>query len=236
MLCRSVLLVGSVSCPFPPLPPHHLRPAGRVLGLGVFSFALPLLPAPPCLLASYSPPPAGRGMRGLRGRSVAADAGGTAICLLLIVSCRSLAIARSLLSCLRFGFSSRASFFFLLAWSGLVVCHRGPSSLLPVFPVPCVSCFVLASRPRLIHPVRLSRRSCLPARPRLGDSVGRCHHIGAAPCFSPSASAVFRLSPGPASRSLCLVRSSRPVPSHLGFVAALVRSCPVPSFAPPCLS
>lgn len=43
------------------------------------------------------------------GRSAAA--GGMPICLLLIVSCRSLACARSLLSRLRFGFSSRASFF-----------------------------------------------------------------------------------------------------------------------------
>lgn len=46
-----------------------------------------------------------------------AVAGGTAICLLFIVSCRSLACARSLLSRLRFGFSS-------LALLAPPACHR----------------------------------------------------------------------------------------------------------------
>ena len=83
------------------LPPHHLRPTGRVLGLGVFSSpSPPLLPALPCLLASYSPPPAGRGMCGRR--ACLPFAGVSAVCLRLSrvpfrsLARRSFAIASSL--------------------------------------------------------------------------------------------------------------------------------------------
>lgn len=100
-----------------------------------------------------------------------AAAGGTAVCLLLIMSCRSLRL-RSFAFVLSadWVFISCLVFFFLLAWPGLVACRRAPSYLRPVFPVPCVSCFRL---PRLINPVRSPRRpSCFaPSRYRVAVSV-----------------------------------------------------------------
>ena len=189
----------------------------------------PLLPVPPCLLASYVPPPLGRGMCerviGLRLR-----AGRRFACFL---SCRVAhsAYARSLSSCLLLGFSSRASFFpdFRVGSRSPV---SGPVRFALCFLVPCVPCFVLAFAPHPVSSVWLGRLivSCLPVCPRLGDSVGPCHSIGAVACFSPSVSA-FRLlplrfvlwvlgsPPCPVSPCLsalrhaslpCLLRSSRP--------------------------
>lgn len=134
------------------------------------------------------------------------------------------ACARSLSSCLRFGFSSRASFFFLLAWSGLVACCRVPSSLLPVFPIPCVSCFVLAFAPPSSHP-SCSVVSSAPACPPVlasaiawGVSSHRCRLLASPRRRRFSASCLPCV---PSS----LLGSSRSVPSYLGLVAFLVRSC-----------
>lgn len=200
---------GRLSSPPPPvspLPHHHLRPAGRGLCLVIFFFR----PSPSCgfSLACGShifPRPLAWDVR-TGGRFAAA--GGMAICLLLIVSCRSLACARSFSSCLMFGSSSRASFFFLLAVSGLVRLRWGPSSLCPVSPVPCVSCFVSSASVFRLLPLRLvlSARfvSCL-VQPRL-------------------------VVPRPDCRFACFTR--------LALVAVLpsCRLYHVPPFATPCLS
>lgn len=191
-----------------------------------------------------------------------AVAGGTAICLFLIVSCRSLRlrsfafvlpVARVFLSCL---------VFFLLSGSGLVRLRRGPT----------VSPYAFSSR--AFSTARLLSASSHPSgsvgsspfvRPShlLGDSMAvSCHPIGVLPCFAPSASAFRRSSPlrlvlsplGSSrfpSRYAPLCRASPfPAPpcrsayfvAHLGFVAVLpscgsrVGLALVPSFAPPCLS
>lgn len=147
-----------------------------------------------------------------------ASAGGMAICLLLIVSCRSLAYARSLLSRLRFGFSSRASFFPAYRvgsrWSS-----SGP---------------VLVS-PRVSRPVRFLRRACFPPLSHPSGSVGssplarrpRLADSGAVPCHPIGDGSLLRLvgvgfpSLAPASRPLCSVRlvprsaSPRRSPSRL---------------------
>lgn len=162
----------------------------------LFSFPFSISPYPlvagSLLLAGLNQSPA-PGVWDVRTGDRFAAAGGMVICLFLIVSCRSLRlrsfafvlpVARVFLSCLVFS---------CLPGRVLFACRRVPSSLRPVFPVPCVSCFVLVSRPRLICLVRSARRS-LPACPRLGDSVAvPCHPVGAVACFAPSASA-FRLS------------------------------------------
>lgn len=125
-----------------------------------FSFAFPPPSALLCLRVSISPPPAGSGDVRTGGRSAAA--GGMAICLLLILSCRSLACARSLLSRLRFGFSfprlallplfvvgsyspasgpvlsCRPAFLpvLLIGWRGGLLCRGSLSSLAAVGGVP----------------------------------------------------------------------------------------------------
>lgn len=127
--------------------PYCASPHPDAMLFSLSSF--PLRPTPSCGSSRFAclncPPPPGAW--DVRTGDRFAVAGGAVICLFLIVSlsCRVAhsACARSLSSCLRLGFSSRVSFFFLLAWSGLVACRRDPSSLRSVFAVPCVSCFVL---------------------------------------------------------------------------------------------
>lgn len=95
-----------------------------------------------------------------------AAAGGTAV---LLVSYRIVPLShcvRSLSSCLRFGFSSRASFFFLLAWSGLGAYRRGPFSLRPSHVLrPMRSLLRPCFRPRLIRLARSPRRPLLARLP-----------------------------------------------------------------------
>lgn len=181
----------------------------------LFSFSFrptPSLRVLSCLRASISPPPPGRGICE-RVIDLRLRAGWWFACVCLsFVSLTPPALVRFRLAC-GSGFHP-VSHFPLLAWSGLVRLRLAPSSLLPVFPVPCVSCFVLVSHPRLIRRVRSARRPYLPTCPRLGDSVAvPCHPIGEVPCFSPPALA-FRLLPGSASRLLSLLVSSRS-PSRL---------------------
>ena len=154
-------------------------------------------------------------------------AGGTTVCLFLIVSCRSLAWRSFafVLPAVRVFIHRIALLFCLLGRVSVVA--AGPRPLfVPVLPVPCVSYCVLAFRPpRLIRRVRLCRRP-LSDCPRLVDSVAvPCHPIDAVPCFSPSVSA-FRFFPRffpLASHPLCAPCVS---PSLLG-------SSPFP--VPPCL-
>lgn len=152
--------------------------------------------------------------------------------MLLILSCRSLACARSLLSRLRFGSSFPGSLCFLGLPSGLVCLRRSLSSFRSVFPVPCVSYCVLAFRPHLLRRVRLSRRP-LPARPCLGDTWAvPCHPIGEVPYFAPSASA-FRLSSPTAFRPLCSSRaSSRRASSFLSPIVGLLASLVLVAWRP----
>lgn len=134
--------------------------------------------------------------------------------------------ARSLSSCLRFGFSSIGSpcFSACLVGSRLSppgpVLYSSPCSLSRAFPTAC-----LLSAPRLIRRVRLCRRP-LSDCPRLVDSVAvPCHPIDAVPCFSPSVSA-FRFFPRffpLASHPLCAPCVS----------SSLLGSSPFP--VPPCL-
>lgn len=103
------------------------------------------------------------------GRS--ATAGGMAICLLLIVSCRSLtAFVRFRLACCS-GLTLVPRFSRLLG-RVLIPAAGAPSYFRHVFPVPCVSYGVLAFRPcliRLVRSARLVPRSALHRRspPRL---------------------------------------------------------------------
>ena len=105
----------------------------------------------------------------------------------------------------------------------------GPVLASPRVPHPVRFLLRPCFRPPLISSILFGRliRSCLPARPRLGDSVGRVIPSVSAPCFSPSAS-VFRLLP-----PLCPVLSAwlvsfRPVLSRSRGVPRAV----LPSFRP----
>lgn len=166
----------------------------------LFPFALPPLPGS-LLLAGLKQIPRPRAWDERTDDRFAA-ACGRAICLLLIVPCRSLACARSLLSRLRFGFSSRVSFF--------PACRVGSC--------PLASGPVLAS-PRVPRPVRFLLRALLsvPASSVgfgrlvapacspflvLADGVGRVIPSVRFLGFAPSASAFSPLV-APASRPLC---------------------------------
>ena len=196
----------------------------RGVGSGVFFF---FRPTPSrqlfsvCLL-ELSPAP---GAWDVRTGDRFAAAGGTAV---LLASCRIVPLShcvRSLSSCLLFGSSSRVSSLpaYRVGSCSPVVGSRPLFAPCPL--APCVSCFVLVSRPRLICLVRSARRS-LPVCPRLGDSVAvPCHPIGAVACFAPSASA-FRFS-SPLRLVLSPLGSYR-VPSRC---APLCRASPFP--APP---
>ena len=178
-------------------------------------FSLSPFPLPStllCLRVSINPPPPGVGCA--NGRTICC-CGRNVDLLAFIVSCRSLACARSLLSRLRFGFSSRASFF-----PAYRVGSRWSSSS-PVLVSPRVSRpvrFLLrACFPPLSHPSGSVGSSPLLSRSRLGDSVSvPCHPIGAVCLLRPSRSRAA---------------SCRSCPR-----AASCRSCFVSPFSPPCLS
>lgn len=178
-----------------------------------YSSPCPLSPVLSCLLALNNPPPPGVGGAGGSG-DLRRRACGLLACV-LISSCRSLACARSLLSRLRFGFSSRASFFPAYRvgsrWSS-----SGPVLVSPRVSRP-VRFLLCACFPPLSHPSGSVGSSPLLSRSRLGDSVAvPCHPIGAVCLLRPSRSRAA---------------SCRSCPR-----AALVLSCLVPPFAPPCLS
>lgn len=157
--------------------PALLRPI-QSNGHSFLFFALYPLPGS-CRFAclNWSPAP-GRGMceRAIDLRLRA----GRQFCLFLIVSCRSLtAFVRFRLACgSDFHLVPRFSSCLLGRVSVPIV---GARSLFapPMFFVPCVPCFVLASAP--VSSVWLGRLvvPCLPVCPRLGDSVAvPCHPIG----------------------------------------------------------
>ena len=167
----------------------------RVGGGGLDDFFLSPCPLPSallCLRASINPPPAGSGDARAGWRFAAA--GETAICLLLIMSCRSLAW-RSFAFVLPavLVFISRLALLPLFA-VGSCLSASGPVISSPMCsPVPCVSYGVLAFRP--VSSVGFGRL-VVPCPPVLVLTIacgwaGR--PIGAVPCFAPSAS-VCRLS------------------------------------------
>ena len=171
----------------------------------------PLSPALSCLLALNNPPPPGVG--GADERAVCGCGRDGGLLASVLCSCRSLACARSLSSCLMFGFSSRASFFFLLIGSGLGGRRRAPFSLRsPCSPSRAFPASSLLSVPRLICRVRFD---CRPLRLVLSALLVSCPRF-VVPRFVPPR----RSSPR---SSVCLLRLSRSR-GGLALVAILFRS------------
>ena len=252
----SALLLGDVAVvpSFLLIAPLLLSPHHDVL----FFFFLSSFPFRPtlssgvlsCLLASYGPPPPGRGMCE-RVIDLRLRAGRRFACFL---SCR----AALLLSLVRFRLACCSglplvSRFSSLPGSGLVRLRRVPSVSPCAFSSRAFLASLLLSAPsHLSGSVGSSSFAC--PSPLLGDSVAvSCHPIGVPPCFAPSASAFRR------SLSARLVSSSRsslsrrPPPrpdcrfacfANLGLVASrvglaltvLVRFRSVSPITPPCLS
>lgn len=177
-------------------------------------FPFPFRPTPlmrvlSCLRVSISPPPPGVGCA--NGRTIC-GCGRDGGLLAFIVSCRSLA-ERSF----AFVLPDVRVFLSCLVFPAYRVGSRWSSSG-PVLVSPRVSRpvrFLLrACFPPLSHPSGSVGSSPLLSRSRLGDSVAvPCHPIGA----------------------VCLLRSSR-FRGGLAPRAALVLSCVVSPFSPPCLS
>ena len=167
-----------------------------------------------CLRTSISPPPPGVGCANERAVCDCGRDGG--LLASVLCSCRSLACARSLLSRLRFGFSFPGSPRFPICLVGSCSSASGPVLVSPRVSRP-VRFLLRACFPPLSHPSGSVGSSPLLSRSRLGDSVAvPCHPIGA----------------------VCLLRLSRSRAASCRSCprAALVLSCLVPPFAPPCLS
>ena len=164
-----------------------------------------------CLRASINPPPPGVGCANERAVCGCGRDGG--LLASVLCSCRSLACARSLSSCLMFGFSSRASFFFLLIGSGLGGRRRAPFSLRsPCSTSRAFPASSLLSVPRLICRVRFD---CRPLRLVLSALLVSCPRF-VVPRFVPPR----RSSPR---SSVCLLRLSRSR-GGLALVSVLFRS------------